>query len=272
MFIFNNSSFFKDKVFTDVFSSRDNNSDDSFGNVSYDSKLQKFLTFWSVVRLELSHRKLHQPSLLIGLLPSINIQPDFVLTAIGAPSHPSRNSLCNKRSAWSVPVNMATFKYFSWGNSIPLKCENLCLILDVSYLLKDISRLFTSHADSFDESFIADELVLTKMMAESILFGFHKALVTADCCWLPSRCNLSAISFLKKLCLIHISRVHLFLLKEVHLIILSVWLAKRCDFLQFVYVRFLLFHLWFGCFCVMTVSCMMVVTVTANALGGIATK
>ena len=51
----------------------------------------------------------------------------------------------------------------------------------MSYLLKDISRLFTSHADSFDESFIADELVLTKMMAESILFGFHKALVTADC-------------------------------------------------------------------------------------------
>ena len=109
MFIFNNSSFFKDKVFTDVFSSRGNNSDDSFGNVSYDSKLQKFLAFWSVVRLELSQRKLHQPSLLIGLLPSINIQPDFVLIAIGSPSHPSRNSLYNKRSAWSVPVNMATF-------------------------------------------------------------------------------------------------------------------------------------------------------------------
>ena len=44
------------------------------------------------------------------------------------------------------------------------------------------------------------------------------------------------------------------------------------DFLQFVYVRFLLFHLCFGYFCVMTVSCMMVVTVIANALGGIATK
>ena len=55
-------------------------------------------------------------------------------------------------------------------------------ISDVSYLLKDISRLFTSHADSFDESFIAHELALTETIAESILSDFDKALVTVNCC------------------------------------------------------------------------------------------
>ena len=52
----------------------------------------------------------------------------------------------------------------------------------MSYLLKDISRLFTSHADSFDESFIAHELALTETIAESILSDFDKALVTVNCC------------------------------------------------------------------------------------------
>ena len=52
----------------------------------------------------------------------------------------------------------------------------------MSYLLKSISRLFTSHADSFDESFTDDELVLTETIAESILSEFDKVLVTVNCC------------------------------------------------------------------------------------------
>ena len=52
----------------------------------------------------------------------------------------------------------------------------------MSYLLKGISRLFTTHADSFDESFIANELTLTETIDESILSDFDKALVTVNCC------------------------------------------------------------------------------------------
>ena len=48
--------------------------------------------------------------------------------------------------------------------------------------LKVISRLFTSHADSFDESFIADELALTETISESILLDFDKELVTVNFC------------------------------------------------------------------------------------------
>ena len=45
-----------------------------------------------------------------------------------------------------------------------------------------MSRLFTSHVDSFDEFLIADELVLTETIAESILFDIDKPLVTINCC------------------------------------------------------------------------------------------
>ena len=138
-----------------------------------------------------------------------------------------------------MPIKIFTSKSFSWGNSIPFKRGYFCFISDVSYLLKGIPRLFTSHADSFDEYFKANELALTEAIVESILSDFDKALVTVNCCWLPSR----FILFLTRLCLIHSLRVHSFKLKEVQLIILSVWLAKRCDSLQFVYVPLLQFHL-----------------------------
>ena len=76
-----------------------------------------------------------------------------------------------------MPINIVTSKSFSQGNSIPFKCWNLCLVLVVSYILKGISRLFASHTDSFDKSFIANELVLTETIAESILSDFDKALL-----------------------------------------------------------------------------------------------
>ena len=44
-----------------------------------------------------------------------------------------------------------------------------------------MSRLFTTHTDSFNESFIADELALTETIAELILSDFDKALVTVNC-------------------------------------------------------------------------------------------
>ena len=65
-------------------------------------------------------------------------------------------------------------------------------------LLTGISRLFASHADSFNESFVADALVVTETIADSILSDFDKALVTANGCWLRSRFNLLVISFLNK--------------------------------------------------------------------------
>ena len=76
-----------------------------------------------------------------------------------------------------MPINIVTSKSFSQGNSIPFKCWNLCLVLVVSYILKGICRLFASHTDSFDKSFIANELVLTETIAESILSDFDKALL-----------------------------------------------------------------------------------------------
>ena len=146
-----------------------------------------------MVLTELLQRKLHEPSLLWRLLPPINTQPNFVLIAILFPSLPTWNSLYNKRPVWSVPINIVTPKSFSRENSIPCKCGYLWFISGVSYLLKVISRLFTSQADSFDESFIADELALTETIAESIWSDFDKALVTGYCCWLPSRFNLLEI-------------------------------------------------------------------------------
>ena len=73
-----------------------------------------------------------------------------------------------------------------------------CVICDVSYLLKGMSKLFTSHVDSFDESFIADELPFTDTMAGLILPDFDKELVTVNCCWLYPKFDLLAISFLIK--------------------------------------------------------------------------
>lgn len=73
-------------------------------------------------------------------------------------------------------------KSFNCRNSIPFNCGYICFILDVSYLLKGISRLFTNHTSSFSESFIADELWLTETIAELILSDFGEALVTINCC------------------------------------------------------------------------------------------
>lgn len=39
-------------------------------------------------------------------------------------------------------------------------------ISNVSYLVKGISRLYTSHVDSFDKSFMTDKLALTETIAE----------------------------------------------------------------------------------------------------------
>ena len=61
------------------------------------------------------------------------------------------------------------------------KCGHLCFISDLPYLLKGISRLLTTHADSFNESFIGDELALTETKAGLILSDFDKALVTVNC-------------------------------------------------------------------------------------------
>ena len=71
------------RIFRDLFSLGGTNSDDSFGNVSYDFNLQKFWMFWSIVLLQLLKKKLHVSSLLLRLLPPINTQSNFPLNSHG---------------------------------------------------------------------------------------------------------------------------------------------------------------------------------------------
>ena len=53
-------------------------------------------------------------------------------------------------------------------------CSNVSIIVlfRMLYLLNGISGLFTNHANSSNESFIVDEVGLTKKPAESTLFDF----------------------------------------------------------------------------------------------------
>ena len=117
-------------------------------------------------------------------------------------------------------INIITSNSFTQENLILFKCGYLCLISNVLYLLKGMSRLFTSPADSLEESFIANELSLIEMTSDLTLIKPLLLLILID--YLLDFIFLQ-YPFLTKLCLIHSPRLYSFLLKEVHLIFLYDW-------------------------------------------------
>ena len=168
-------------------------------------------------------------------------QPNFVLSTIGYPPSPARNSAIKVwHDLWQlILLRLNLFLNF---------------ISDLPYLLKGIFILFTTKTDRFDESFIADDLALTQTIAELIFSDFNKTLVTDNYFWLTSRFNLLKIFFLAKV----VSDPFDF--------------QKDVTFYNFFMYGYFSFIWWFGCFCVMEVSFMMRILLNAWAILRIRTR
>ena len=78
------------------------------------------------------------------------------------------------------------------------RCGCIFLISETSYRLNSIFKLCTSQADICVQSDTDVELISNDTVAESILYGFDRALVILNDFCFPLRFNLCTTSFLKK--------------------------------------------------------------------------
>ena len=148
--------------------------------------------FWSMVRIELFKRGLQEPSLLFCFLLPIDIRLPLALHLF---QHGILYAIKDRRDLCQLILlrpNISVEETWFHLSVDTLVLFQMCHIFSKVYL----DRLFTSHADSFEESSIVNKLALTETITEYFLSEFDKALATINCCWLPPRFNVLAISFL----------------------------------------------------------------------------